>query len=96
MKAYVISTAERLKEIVPLMKWQKDKDRVAAFARKWSGNAEEFRGVTVRIEIGKSAQVFSVTAEGVTLLGTMNLAAAKAFTAKEGEKNEDRSRVVPD
>lgn len=83
MKAYVISNAEKLKEVVPLMKWQKEKDKVAAFARVWSATSRKERGktekVSARIEIGRSAQVFKVIGTDVTLLGTMNLPMAKAF-----------------
>ena len=63
MKAYVIRSAEKLKEIVPLMKWQKDRDKVAAFARVWSATErkepEKAKKLSARIEIGRSAQVFT-------------------------------------
>ena len=85
MKAYVISNAEKLKEVVPLMKWQKEKDKVAAFARVWSATSrkepENAEKVSARIEIGRSAQVFKVIGTDVTLLGTMNLSMAKAFVS---------------
>lgn len=85
MKAYVISNAEKLKEVVPLMKWQKEKDKVAAFARVWSATSrkepEKAEKVSARIEIGRSAQVFKVIGTDVTLLGTMNLSMAKAFVS---------------
>lgn len=85
MKAYVISNAEKLKEVVPLMKWQKEKDKVAAFARVWSATSrkeqEKAEKVSARIEIGRSAQVYKVIGTDVTLLGTMNLSMAKAFVS---------------
>lgn len=85
MKAYVISNAEKLKEVVPLMKWKKEKDKVAAFARVWSATSreepEKTEKVSARIEIGRSAQVFKVIGTDVTLLGTMNLSMAKAFVS---------------
>lgn len=85
MKAYVISNAEKLKEVVPLMKWQKEKDKVAAFARVWSATSrkepKKAEKVSARIEIGRSAQVFKVIGTDVTLLGTMNLSMAKAFVS---------------
>lgn len=85
MKAYVISNAEKLKEVVPLMKWQKEKDKLAAFARVWSATSrkepEKAEKVSARIEIGRSAQVYKVIGTDVTLLGTMNLSMAKAFVS---------------
>lgn len=85
MKAYLISDAEKLKEVVPLMKWQREKDKVAAFARVWSATSRKepakAERVSARIEIGRSAQVFKVIGTDVTLLGTMNLSMAKAFVS---------------
>lgn len=85
MKAYVISNAEKLKEVVSLMKWQKEKDKVAAFAKVWSATSrkepEKAEKVSARIEIGRSAQVYKVIGTDVTLLGTMNLSMAKAFVS---------------
>lgn len=86
MKAYVIWSAEKLKEIVPLMKWQKDRDKVAAFARVWSATArkepEKAAKLSARIEIGRSAQVFKMVGAEVSFLGTMNLSMARAFVAE--------------
>ena len=85
MKAYVIRSADKLKEVVPLMKWQKEKDKVAAFARVWSATErkepEKAKNLSARIEIGRSAQVFKVIGTTVSLLGTMNLSMARAFVA---------------
>lgn len=83
MKAYSILDSEKLKEVVPLMKWQKEKDKVAAFASVWSATSRKepakAENISARIEIGRSAQVFKVIGIKVTLLGTMNLSLAKAF-----------------
>lgn len=85
MKAYVIRSADKLKEVVPLMKWQKDRDKVAAFARVWSATErkepEKAKKLSARIEIGRSAQVFKLIGAEVSLLGTMNLSMARAFVA---------------
>ena len=85
MKAYVIRSAEKLKEIVPLMKWQKDRDKVAAFARVWSATErkepEKAKKLSARIEIGRSAQVFKLIGTEVSLLGTMHLPQARAFVS---------------
>ena len=88
MKAYIIDNPEVLKQVVPLMKWQREKDKVAAFARVWSATErkepDKVKKASARIEISKSAQVFKIIGEEVTLLGTMNLKSAKEFT--EGMK----------
>lgn len=85
MKAYLIATADKLKEVVPLMKWQKEKNRVAALARVWSATErkepEKAKKLSARIEIGRSAQVFRVIGNEVSYLGTMNLPQARAFVA---------------
>lgn len=85
MKAYAITNAERLKEVVSLMKWQKEKDKVAAFARVWSATErkepDKAKKLSARIEIGRNAQVFKVIGTEVSLLGTMNLSMARAFVA---------------
>lgn len=86
MKAYVITDAEKLKEVVPLMKWQKDRDKVAAFARVWSATSrkepEKAAKWSARIEIGRSAQLFKLLGNEVTLLGTMGLPQARALAAE--------------
>ena len=83
MKAYVIRSAEKLKEVVPLMKWQKDRDKVAAFARVWSATErrepEKAKKLSARIELGRNAQLFKLIGTEVSFLGTMNLSMARAF-----------------
>lgn len=89
MKVYVISNAEKLKEVVQMMKTQRGMDSVAAFARVWSATSrkepEKTGKVSARIEIGRSAQVFKVIGTDVTLLGKMNLSMARAFVLNEVE-----------
>lgn len=85
MKAYLITDPEKLKDVVPLMKWQKERDKVASFARVWSATKrkepEKAKELFARIEIGRSAQVFKRIGTSITLMGTMSLPAAKQFVA---------------
>lgn len=85
MKAYLISSSAKMKEVVPLMKWQKERDRTAAFAKVWSvtekKEPENAKKLSARIEVGRNAQVFKIIGTEVSLLGTMNLSMAKAFVS---------------
>ena len=85
MKRYEILDASKLKVAASLMKWQKDRDKVAAFAKVWSITSrkepEKAERISARIEIGKNAQVFKVIGTSVEFLGTMNLSMAKAFVS---------------
>lgn len=86
MKAYKIESAEQLKEIVQLMKYQKDKDRTAAYAKVWSVESRKADGkagtMSARLEIGRNAQLFKVVGETVSLLGVVNLSMARAFVSE--------------
>lgn len=83
MKAYLISNPEQMKEVVPLMKWQKEKNKAAAFAKVWSitsrKDPEKTEKISARIEVGRNAQVFKIIGKEKALLGTMNLSMARAF-----------------
>lgn len=86
MKIYTITNPEKLKEIVPLMRGQHDRDRTAAFARVWSvaarKNPEKAQKVSVRIEVGRTASVYKIIGTEVTLLGTPMLKAIREWTQK--------------
>ncbi len=94
MKIYWITSPEKLKEVVPLMKWQKEKDKVAAFAKEWSKTSrkdpDKAKNFFACIQIGRRAEVFKSTGGRSTLLGVMNLSMARTFVTglinKEGAK----------
>lgn len=90
MKIYWITSPEKLKEVVPLMKWQKEKDKVAAFARVWSATSRKepakAGNLSARIEIGRRAEVFKVIGVKSTLLGVMNLSMVKDFVTGLGDE----------
>lgn len=85
MKVYMVYDPEQLREIAPMMKWQSDKLHVEDFARVWAStrkkDPDKAARLAVRIEIGRSAQMYRLQGDRVAFLGTISLPQARTYFA---------------
>ena len=76
MKAYSISSPEKLRDIADSIQWNEDYRRAMSFANRWDRDRAAYK---VTLELGKGATLRVEDGEAKTPLATIYLAAARDF-----------------
>ena len=79
MKAYSISSPNKLREAVPAIKWDRDKKKAMELADTWERESWDGQQEIVTLEVGRNAHIFHTIDGKKTLLATMYVAAARDF-----------------